>query len=695
MSKKSSKAGDEVSEPRRAASPDAERTRLLLEINNAVVSNLELPALLRAVSACLKEVVNHDFAVLFIYDREAGQLRAHALHSEAGAETLAEGYLLPVEKTVSGEAFRTRRTLLFTRADLAKYPASRMLKTPHSARVRSGCSVPLVSRRQALGALTLVSFAENNFAPENVALIEEVAAQIAIAVENALSYAESKRLSARFEMLLDASNALSAVLDLGEVLKVAAGILRQNVPFDFAGVALFDAEADNLKILALENPPPNFLEGADALPLEDTPDGLAFRTGRIVLRGKVDFAEFPSPHMRLVYDAGVRSFCCVPLVSRGAAIGVLAIANRREDSLSARDGETIRLIANQIAGAIAAAVQFDEIEKLKNRLKREKLYLEEEIQSEYNFAEIVGKSAALRYVLRQVETVAPTDSCVLLYGETGTGKELFARAIHNLSRRRERTLVKLNCSAIPTGLLESELFGHEKGAFTGAIAPRVGRFELAHRGTLLLDEIGDIPLELQPKLLRVLQENEFERLGSSRTVKTDVRLVAATNCDLPAMVEAKTFRRDLYYRLNVFPITIPPLRMRREDIPLLAGYFAEKHSRRMNKRIKSIPRESIDALVRYDFPGNVRELENFIERAVILTRGSELQLPLSELNADFRSRTAENARVNFSLENVEKSHIAEILKRTGGKIAGADGAANILGLPVSTLRHRMKKLGLL
>lgn len=496
----------------------------------------------------------------------------------------------------------------------------------------------------------------------------------------------------RFEMLLNASNALSAVLDLGEVLKVTSGILRQNIPHTFAGFALYDKETNNFRITALENPPPNFLEGAATLLIENTPDGLAFTSRQMVLRGKIDFAEFPSPHLRLVYESGIRSFCCVPLISRNQAIGVLAVANDYEDSLTAEDGETIQLIANQVAGAIETALQFAEIERLKNQLKSEKLYLEEEIQSEYNFAEIVGKSAALKNVLRQIETVAPADSCVLLYGETGTGKELFSRAIHNLSSRRERTMVKLNCSAIPTGLLESELFGHEKGAFTGAIAPRIGRFELAHRGTLLLDEIGDIPLELQPKLLRVLQENEFERLGSSRTIKTNVRLIAATNCNLPEMVEEKTFRRDLFYRLNVFPITIPPLRERREDIPLLAGYFAKKHALRMNKGIESIPREAIDALCNYDFPGNVRELENFIERAVILTRGKELQLPLSELKLSFQS--AEKSPANSSLEEVEKHHIAEILKRTNGKIAGKDGAAEILNLPVSTLRHRMKKLGL-
>lgn len=500
---------------------------------------------------------------------------------------------------------------------------------------------------------------------------------------------------ARFELLLEVSDQLSSVLDLSTVLNIVSRLLKKHVDHDFAGIALHDEAAGEFRIMLLENPPEDFLEGAETIPLEGTADGLAFSSRQLVRRDRFDFDEFPSPHMRLAYNAGVRSFCCAPLISRNRPFGVLAVAAKSECAFSADDGEMIRLIASQIAGTVSNALQFREIEELRDKLASEKMYLEEEIQTEYNFAEIVGNSAVLKRVLRQIETVAPTDSCVLLYGETGTGKELFSRAIHNLSARRDRTLVKLNCAAIPTGLLESELFGHEKGAFTGAVAPRVGRFELAHRGTLLLDEIGDIPLELQPKLLRVLQESEFERLGSSRTIKTDVRLIAATNRDLKQMADDKTFRSDLYYRLNVFPIEIPPLRERREDIPLLAGYFTQKHSRRMSKRIGSIPHEALETLCSYEFPGNVRELENFIERAVILTRGSELEMPLSELRR-FRSPVHKDGDpMKNSLEDVERNHIAEVLKNVGGRIAGRGGAAEILGLPVSTLRHRMKKLGLL
>jgi formate hydrogenlyase transcriptional activator len=347
-------------------------------------------------------------------------------------------------------------------------------------------------------------------------------------------------------------------------------------------------------------------------------------------------------------------------------------------------------VAKQIAVAVDNALAHEEVLALKEKLAREKLYLEDEIRTEYNFEEIVGDSAALKRVLKQVEIVAPTDSTVLIQGETGTGKELIARAIHNLSGRRERTFVKMNCAAIPTGLLESELFGHEKGAFTGAIASKVGRFELAHQGTLFLDEIGDIPLELQSKLLRVLQEQEFERLGSTKTIRVDIRLVAATNHDLSAMVADKQFRNDLYYRLNVFPIVSPPLRERQEDIPLLVRYFAQKFARRMNKHIETIPTETMTALSRYHWPGNVRELENLIERAVILSQGTELHVPLPELKA----AAIEGTSSVTTLEAAEREHIVRALQAAKWVIGGPSGAAVRLGMKRTTLQSRMQKLGI-
>ena len=505
-------------------------------------------------------------------------------------------------------------------------------------------------------------------------------------------------------MLLEINNAVVSILDLRELLKVISPCLRRIIPHDAALLTLREPESGRLRLHALDlqtfgRAP--FEEGVLISP-EDTPEGQAMTSRRPVLAAPVvDLKRFSSPWVRHAVDNGVRSGCAVPLISHDRTLGALSVVSLREGAFTEADAELLALCASQIAIAVENALAYREIETLKNKLAEEKLYLEEEIQTEYNFAEIVGQSAALRKVLREAETVAPTDSCVLLCGETGTGKELIAHAIHSLSARRERTLVKLNCAAIPTGLLESELFGHERGAFTGAIAQRVGRFELAHRGTLLLDEIGEIPLELQPKLLRVLQEREFERLGSSRTIKTDVRLIAATNCDLPQMVAEKKFRSDLFYRLNVFPITIPPLRERPEDIPLLVRYFSKKHSTRMNKRIETIAKETVDALGRYAWPGNVRELENFVERAVILSQGSELQAPLAELRAPAAAApeipaaaAAPHGPSPLSLAEVERAHIEEILRRTRGVIGGRGGAAELLGLPVSTLRHRMKKLGL-
>ena len=607
-------------------------------------------------------------AALSIYNANANQLCVHALALDR-TSFLAEGLVLP-EATPGGKAFATQKTEIVDCLTFDEFP-SEIVRNAIEAGTRSVLSAPLTFQNRQLGVLSIASLNEAAFSADDAELFTEICNQIAIAVDNALYFQRAKQARDRFEMLLKVSNAVSSTLNFRDLLKATSAILRQYIKHDMAGMALYEEDTKMFRILSLDFAAKDFLGEGSLFSLTGTPDELAFKTKKIVLRERIDLNEFPSPQVKMGVEAGLKSGCVVPLISRNKVIGTLAIASKREASLTKDDGEILQLIANQIASAVENALQFAEIEKLKNKLADEKLYLEEEIQSEYNFAEIVRQSSSLKEVLRQVETVAPTDSCVLICGETGTGKELIARAIHNLSNRRERTMFKLNCSAIPTGLLESELFGHEKGAFTRAIAQRIGRFELANKGTLLLDEIGDIPLELQPKLLRVLQENEFERLGSSRTMRVDVRLIAATNCDLRAMVEEKKFRSDLYYRLNVFPITLPPLRERREDIPLLAGYFTQKHARRMNKRIESISKETINALSRYDYPGNVRELENFVERAVILTTGNELQVQLAELkinqSIDANTETAsESASRLSSLEDVERAHIEEILQKTQG-----------------------------
>jgi len=459
------------------------------------------------------------------------------------------------------------------------------------------------------------------------------------------------------------------------------------MPHDAAGLALHDPLINKLRVTALEFPTDEevFVEG-EIIELEGTPAGRAFTTRQPVMSGLEHSAD---PVGKRV---GLKSGVTVPLISHDRALGILGVASLHENAFTDDDIELLSQVGKQVAIAVENALAFQKIDELKKQLEKEKLYLEEEIQTEYNFEEIIGTSSALRRVLQEVQTVAATDSTVLIYGETGTGKELIARAIHNLSPRRERTLVKVNCGAIPTGLLESEMFGHERGAFTGAIERRVGRFELATRGTIFLDEVEDIPLELQPKLLRVLQEQEFERLGSSRTTRVDVRVVAATNSDLAQMVAEKKFRSDLYYRFNVFPISLPPLRERPEDIPLLVNFFTNKFAQQMKKSIERIPTEAMAALTAYNWPGNIRELQNLIERAVILTRGSVLEIPLVELKQS--ARAAANGTNGVTLEAVEREHILRVLGDSKWVVGGPTGAAARLGLNRTTLNNRMRKLGI-
>jgi formate hydrogenlyase transcriptional activator len=437
--------------------------------------------------------------------------------------------------------------------------------------------------------------------------------------------------------------------------------------------------------------------------IEGSPSGTAFRTMKPLTLQSPFAGWLDSPIAQIAVREGLKSVCCLPLISRNRAIGVLVLGRLRDDAFSQADLSFLTQVANQLALAVENALAYREIRELKEQLSKEKLYLEDELRAEMNFTQIIGSSASLRRVLKRVETVAPTDSTVLIYGETGTGKELIARAIHDLSPRRTKAFVKLNCAAIPTGLLESELFGHEKGAFTGAIAQRIGRFEVANGGTIFLDEIGEIPLELQTKLLRVLQEREFERLGSSHTLRTDARLIAATNRDLEAMVGERKFRSDLFFRLNVFPVQVPPLRQREGDIPYLVRHFAQQFSRRMNKVIETIPSPTMDALCRYHWPGNVRELQNVIERAVIISTGPVLDLDVADL--EFPKATSQKERaatpkspINEALHDVlqetERQQILKALKECNWVVAGPRGAAARLRMNRSTLQVRIRKLGI-
>jgi len=530
-----------------------------------------------------------------------------------------------------------------------------------------------------------------------------------------------ERQNERLQLLLNLTTRITSNLDLREVLRAISANFRELMRCDGAGVWLPGEEAGTFKLYAFDASSSKGFAKEDLIitPAENDPGKRAFETMKPTV-ATVEEMGWPGggEGYRLAAAEGVKSACFIPLVSRGRALGDLMIVRKTEGTFTAEDVDFLSQAAGQIAIAIENALAYREISDLKDKLAQEKLYLEEEIRSEMNFEQIVGSSAALKHVLQLVETVAASDSTVLLLGDTGTGKELIARAIHDRSRRKERTFVKLNCAAIPTGLLESELFGHEKGAFTGAISQKVGRMELADQGTLFLDEVGDIPTEIQPKLLRALQEREFERLGSTHTRRVNVRLIAATNRNLEKMIADREFRSDLFYRLNVFPIRIPPLRDRREDIPLLVSHFVQKFAKQMQKKIESIPAAAMKGLAAWEWPGNIRELENFIERAVILTRGKSLEAPLSELRkpgTDTRPSpgvqpaqediarivkesisAALNGKKDFSDEYSQKQReeIVRALTEAKGRVGGADGAAARMGINRTTLISRMKKFGI-
>jgi formate hydrogenlyase transcriptional activator len=524
---------------------------------------------------------------------------------------------------------------------------------------------------------------------------------------------ELQRQNDRLQLLLNLTTRITSSLDLREVLRAIAANTREVIHADAVTVSLPDALSGKFRVFAVDFPHGKGVIKEELLVMPSAAAKQAMDDMKPVVFYVREREELAPEPYDVAAAEGVRIACLIPLVNRGRALGILSILRATETLFTPEDVDFLSRASGQIAIAIENALAYREISELKDKLAQEKLYLEEEIRADSDFERIIGKSAALKRVLRLVETVAPSDSTVLLLGETGTGKELIARAIHDHSRRKDRTFVKLNCAAIPTGLLESELFGHEKGAFTGAIAQKIGRLELADQGTLFLDEVGDIPIEIQPKLLRVLQEREFERLGSTHTRKVNMRLVAATNRDLERMVADREFRSDLFYRLNVFPIRIPSLRERKEDIALLVSYFVQKFAKQLQKQIESVPSVAMKALTAWEWPGNIRELENFIERAVILTRGKALEAPLTELRktgtatavdagVDRKNRTARKAtssrpNVNAGAEEYERKQreeILEVLSACKGRVGGSDGAAIRLGINRTTLMYRMRKFGI-
>jgi formate hydrogenlyase transcriptional activator len=607
------------------------------------------------------------------------------------------------DETIAAWVYQHQQTVVLGTLDReTRFPPSvRMMR---EAGLQSVCAFPLTTAHRRLGSLVIASMRRDAYSREEVRFCTLVANQIALAMDDAANFSASQRAQERLELLLDLTNRAVSSLNLRDVLREISAHIRRVMQCDGVGIDLPSPEDRKLRLYALDFPGnPGIIEEGYEPPADENASAVrVFRDGESVVLSRKELELEPSlPH------SGIQSLAHVPLTGRGGIVGVLSLGSLRDQAFSQDDIAFLKQIARQVAIAIENAVAFGEVSDLKNKLVQEKLYLEDEIRSELKFEEIVGKSEALRRVLRQVETVAPTDSTVLIYGETGTGKELVARALHNLSARQSNSFVKLNCAAIPTGLLESELFGHERGAFTGAISQRIGRFELANRGTMFLDEIGEVPLELQPKLLRVLQEREFERLGSTRTLRTDARLIAATNRDLESLVNEQKFRSDLFYRLNVFPVRVPALRERPEDIPLLVRHFVQQFSRRLSRSIDTISSETMTTLIKYPWPGNIRELQNVIERAVILTSGPVLRVPSDDLRmpnnlpgpsaaatlTETPSATS-NRNMRTVLDDAERRQILTALEQANWVVAGPNGAAARLEMKRSTLQSRMQKLGI-
>ena len=672
----------------------------MIRIAQAIRGHRNPQELFQLLTTELRGVLPFDAIVQF----DEAAKKVHFNHCEDHPHPHPESIRLAPEDTVAWWVYQNQQPMVIRDAEgETRFPA--MMAVFKLFGIQSMCAVPLTTAHRRLGSLAIASEYPDSYSDEDVLFFSLVADQIALATDDALNFEASQRAGERLKLLLDLSNRVMANLELPQLFKEISASIRQVMQCDGVAVILpekggAEKGEKTFRLYALDFPeskaPPDEMapvpvEGASSL-------ATVFQTGRPLNLRYSDLMD------DMVAKAeGIHAVCHLPLAGRNRMLGILTLGRLEDVPFSNDDLEFLGQVANQVALAIENALAYGQIAELKDRLAQEKVYLEDEIRSELKFEEIIGQSAALRSVLKQIETVAPTDSTVLIYGDTGTGKELVARALHNLSSRGKNAFVKLNCAAIPTGLLESELFGHERGAFTGAISQRIGRFELAHNGTVFLDEIGEIPLELQPKLLRVLQEREFERLGGTKTIRSDARLIAATNRDLGTMVDEQKFRQDLFYRLNVFPIRVPPLKERTEDIPLLVRHFVQQFSRRMNKHIESIPSETMKALVRYDWPGNIRELQNVIERAVILSPGPALKVSLADLKPRVEAavvkrleapQAVENVNIQNVLDETERAQILRALDQSKGIVSGPDGAAARLGMKRSTLQFRMQKLGI-
>jgi formate hydrogenlyase transcriptional activator len=630
---------------------------------------------------------------------------------------------LPIEELPIWEVLNSQDPLHIVHWD-AEQRSPRFKHWAKEIGLGSGVSIPMATPHRRLGSFGIGRDTMTPFSDDDIGFLSLIGRVVAFAIDDGLNLRRAHRTQARLQtqnerlqLLLNLTNRITSNLKFRELLREVAANIREVMQCDAVAISLLQPASAKARLYVLDFPSgKGFMREDENFTISGTAKRV-LETLKPDIIDKLTAADIAPEILDKIVGDGVKRLCRIPLVNRGRAFGILTLARTTETAFTPENVEFLTQAGGQIAIAIENALAYHEISELKDKLAQEKLYLEEEIRSEMNFENIVGTSPALRHVLELVETVAPNDSTVLLLGETGTGKELIARAIHDRSRRKDRTFVKLNCAAIPTGLLESELFGHEKGAFTGAIAQKVGRMELADQGTLFLDEVGDIPIEIQPKLLRALQEREFERLGSTHTRRVNVRLVAATNRDLEKMIADKEFRSDLYYRLKVFPIRIPPLRERKEDIPRLVSYFVQKFAKQMQKKVEAISPAVMKGLTEWDWPGNIRELENFIERAVIVTRGKSLEAPLSELRKFKGGEPAASPR-NSAQEDIarivketlhalnvtktapderaqkQREEIERALTESRGRVGGVDGAAARMGINRTTLLSRIKKFGL-
>lgn len=667
--------------------------RTLLGVSTVIATQPNLSAVLHSLRRVLAAVISFDSVSLFLLDEDTGIARVLANDHNPELSGLKVGTETAITGTAIGKCIAEKQPIWVpnVQSELAHLPEfSSQIPNPLP---NCGYVFPLTTSRRTLGALAFTK--SNEFSSEDVELMTSVSSHVAAALESAVASDEAasylRQISDdrdRFRLLLEINNHVVTKLDMNELFRSASASIRSYFGSDFTGFWLRDKSDSKFECAVLDFP-----DGESVLPDVPIPSAgdEAFemiRARRPELWSAKQIEKLPTAMSAALKRQQISSVAIAPLTTANGPLGVLATGSKRTNAFDQEDLDLLSQISNQIALALDNALAYGKLAASKERIEEERLYLESEIRSEFNFDDIVGNSPALRKVLDQIAIVAPTDATVLLQGETGTGKELIARAIHNNSQRGDRTFVRLNCAAIPSGLVESELFGHEKGAFTGALMQKRGRFELADHGSLFLDEIGDITMDLQPKLLRALQEQEFERLGSGRTIKVDVRLIAATHRDLPSMIRENQFREDLFYRLNVFPIEIPPLRERREDIPLLVHYFVSRFSSRMQRQIKSIPKKSLEAIASAPWPGNIRQLQNFIERCVILSNGEELHVPLSEING-----TSERVMAPRStLLGIERQAIINALKSTSGKVAGPAGAAARLGLKRTTLQNKMRRL---